>query len=67
MPRGNKSAQEWAERMQQSAASTMLRRVGEPMDIASVALFLASEEARFITGQVLAVDGGRMNFITHSL
>jgi 3-oxoacyl-[acyl-carrier protein] reductase len=67
MPRGDKSAQEWAARMQQSAASTLLRRVGEPMDIASVALFLASEEASFITGQVLAVDGGRMNFITHSL
>ncbi len=67
MPRGDKSAQEWSERMRQSAASTMLRRVGEPRDIASVALFLASEEASFITGQVITVDGGRMNFITHSL
>ena len=67
MPRRDKSAREWAERMQQSAASTMLRRVGEPRDIASVALFLVSEEARFITGQVITVDGGRMNFITHSL
>lgn len=67
MPRGDKSAEEWAARMQQSAASTMLRRVGEPMDIASVAVFLASAEASFITGQVIAVDGGRMNFITHSL
>ena len=31
---------------------------GEASDIASVATFLASEEARYITGQVLAVDGG---------
>lgn len=67
MPRGDKSAQEWEDRMKQSAASTMLRRVGEPRDIASVALFFASNEASFITGQVIAVDGGRMNFITHSL
>lgn len=31
---------------------------GQSSDIASAALFLASEEARYITGQVLAVDGG---------
>jgi 3-oxoacyl-[acyl-carrier protein] reductase len=31
---------------------------GQSSDIAAVALFLASEEARYITGQVLAVDGG---------
>lgn len=33
-------------------------RVGEPEDIADVSLFLASEGARYITGQVLVVDGG---------
>jgi len=31
---------------------------GEPIDIASAAAFLASEEARYITGQILVVDGG---------
>jgi len=35
-----------------------IRRVGQPDDIAGVAAFLASEDARFITGQVLTVDGG---------
>lgn len=35
-----------------------LGRVGEPADIADAALFLASEEAAFITGTVLVVDGG---------
>lgn len=35
-----------------------LGRVGEPEDIADVALFLASDAARYITGQILVVDGG---------
>ena len=32
--------------------------IGEPEDIASAALFLASEDARFITGTEIVVDGG---------
>lgn len=38
---------------------TPLLRAGLPSDIASAVYFLASEEASFITGQVLSVDGGR--------
>jgi len=33
--------------------------VGEPDDVAGVVAFLASEDARFITGQSLLIDGGR--------
>lgn len=36
----------------------LLNRAGEPEDIAKVALFLCSDAANFITGQVLVVDGG---------
>ncbi|PWU15645.1 MAG: short-chain dehydrogenase [Verrucomicrobia bacterium] len=37
---------------------TFLNRVGEPEEVASAAVFLASDEASYITGAVLAVDGG---------
>jgi len=40
------------------AARTPLRRLGSPRDIANAYLFLASDEASFITGEVLRVDGG---------
>ncbi len=40
------------------ANKAVLRRLGEPDDIAKVALFLASDDAGFITGQGLSVDGG---------
>ena len=38
--------------------STPLLRIGEPKDVAGAALFLASDSASFITGEVLSVNGG---------
>ncbi|MET9491597.1 3-oxoacyl-ACP reductase FabG [Nocardia sp. NPDC006630] len=43
----------------QAAAITPLRRVGQPADIANVVSFLVSEDASFVTGQTIYVDGGR--------
>lgn len=37
-----------------------LHRIGKPEDIANAFLFLASEEANYITGAVLPVDGGQV-------
>lgn len=46
------------EQLTQIARRTPLGRLGEPADVADAALFLASPQADFITGQVLVVDGG---------
>jgi 3-oxoacyl-[acyl-carrier protein] reductase len=42
----------------QILAQTPLGRIGQPDDIASVAIFLASEDARWVTGQTLLAAGG---------
>ena len=47
-----------SERMAFWRSMTVLDRMGRPEEIASVAAFLASDEASYITGQNIAVDGG---------
>ena len=46
------------EGLERAAEFIPMGRVGEPDDIADVIVFLASEAARYITGQVIVVDGG---------
>jgi 3-oxoacyl-[acyl-carrier protein] reductase len=48
------------------SGKAVLNRIGTAQDIANAALFLASDESSFMTAQVLTVDGGRMDFLTHS-
>lgn len=35
-----------------------LKRAGQPIDIAKAVIFLASDDARYVTGQVWGIDGG---------
>ena len=44
--------------LNQINAMTPLKRIGQPLDIAKAAVFLASNDAQFITGANLVVDGG---------
>jgi NAD(P)-dependent dehydrogenase (short-subunit alcohol dehydrogenase family) len=43
---------------QRQISKTFLGRIGQPREVATAALFLASDESSYITGAVLAVDGG---------
>jgi NAD(P)-dependent dehydrogenase (short-subunit alcohol dehydrogenase family) len=47
-----------SELYQRQISKTFLGRIGQPREVAHAALFLASEESSYITGAVLAVDGG---------
>jgi len=44
--------------LSQFASMTLLGRLGEPVEVAKAALFLASDDSSYITGTVLDVNGG---------
>ena len=43
---------------QRGEASTILRRLGQPEEVANIVRFLASDEASYMTGAIVLVDGG---------
>lgn len=47
------------ETLKGATANAALRRIGEPDEVAGMAVFLASAAGSFVTGQTLSVDGGR--------
>ena len=51
---------EIGEKKREVAAANPMGRMGDPDDIARVALFLASDLARYVTGQTINVDGGNV-------
>ena len=53
----NPGMEEYLERFRDAH---QLGRVGKPEEIAPVVNFLASDEARYITGQTIVVDGGQL-------
>ena len=48
---------DWAEAV--VAGTPQMGRIGQPGELAPTVLFLASEGASYISGQVIAIDGGR--------
>ncbi len=54
----NEGLLDGTERGRELLMRTPMRRFGQPEELAGAAVFLASESARFVTGHLLAVDGG---------
>lgn len=50
----------WKEHEQEAASATPLGRIGEPDDVAKAVSFLASDDASWITGETLLIDGGQI-------
>lgn len=65
MVKEGRTEQEYRELVNLISERSMLGHAGEPDDIANAVAFLVSPESGFITAQVLTVDGGRMDYISH--
>jgi NAD(P)-dependent dehydrogenase (short-subunit alcohol dehydrogenase family) len=50
----------WREQEEAVAAATPLKRIGEPADVGDAVAFLASDEASWISGDTMVIDGGQI-------
>lgn len=50
-----------AEQMEEVIARTAMKRLAQPEEIADAVCYLAGDKSSYVTGQVIVVDGGRMN------
>jgi 3-oxoacyl-[acyl-carrier protein] reductase len=65
MVRGGRTEEEYQEVVRTISERSMVGRAGAPRDVANAVVFLLAPESGFITGQILTVDGGRMDYIGH--
>jgi len=63
MFRGGRSDEEYRKLIEDRKKVSSLDRIGRPEDIANAVIFFASDNASFITGKTLLVDGGRWDFL----
>ncbi|MFM0247767.1 SDR family NAD(P)-dependent oxidoreductase [Paraburkholderia sediminicola] len=56
---GTQEALSVAQAAEGTARAVPMKRIGDPLEVANAILFLASDEASYITGQSLVVDGGK--------
>lgn len=65
MTEGRLRGSEWDSVERHVRDRTIMKRIGEPEDIANAVVFLAAPEAGWVTAQMLIVDGGRTDYLGH--
>lgn len=65
MVKQGRTEDEYNEFVKKISERSMIGRPGDPRDVANAVGFLLARESGFITGQILTVDGGRMDYIGH--
>ena len=65
MVMAGRSSNDAKEAIDSMASKSMVGRVGQPDDVANAVAFLVSPASSFITAQILTVDGGRQDYLSH--